>query len=249
MNTVDEQKSLIRAALGRERLDLLINNVQVVNVYTGEIEPGAIGVKSGRIVTTDAKGLAAEQIFDGAGRYAVPGFIDSHVHIDSTLLTPANLAELIVPNGTPGYELSPPLRKLGWRASDTRELSFRGCAVPEGNLLGERGRGYANFLSILDEGRIVSVGNFDVGAAVLAFLAGWGEYPVLGGAHRWLPATRPESRTRRRTSHRSGPSRSSRRISSRTPPRPACHRSAGRTSRRRSPARRMGTDRFPGRGS
>jgi adenine deaminase len=100
MNTIDEQKSLIRAALGREPLDLLIKNVQVVNVYTGEIEPGAIGVKSGRIVTTDATGLDAEQTFDGTGRYAVPGFIDSHVHIDSTLLTPANLAELIVPTGT-----------------------------------------------------------------------------------------------------------------------------------------------------
>jgi adenine deaminase len=100
MNTIDQQKSLIRAALGRERLDLLIKNVQVVNVYTGKIEAGAIGVKSGRIVTTEASGLDAEQVFDGAGRYAIPGFIDSHVHIDSTLLTPANLAELIVPTGT-----------------------------------------------------------------------------------------------------------------------------------------------------
>ena len=100
MNTVEEQKSLIRAALGREPLDLLIKNVQVVNLYTGEIEPGAIGVKAGRIVTSEASALEAEQTFDGAGRYAVPGFIDSHVHIDSTLLTPANLAELIVPTGT-----------------------------------------------------------------------------------------------------------------------------------------------------
>jgi adenine deaminase len=100
MYTLGEQKSLIRAALGYEPLDLLINHVQVVNVYAGVIEPGAVGIKAGRIVTTDASGLEADRTIDGAGRFAVPGFIDSHVHIDSTLLTPANLAELIVPAGT-----------------------------------------------------------------------------------------------------------------------------------------------------
>ncbi len=100
MNTIDEQKSLILAAMGREPLDLLIKNVQVVNLYTEEIGAGAIGIKAGRIVTTNAVDLEAAQTFDGAGRYAIPGFIDSHVHIDSTLLTPANLAELIVPTGT-----------------------------------------------------------------------------------------------------------------------------------------------------
>ncbi len=100
MDPIHEQKSLIRAALGRERLDLLIENVRVVNVYTGAIEPGALGIKAGRIVSAYAAGLEAEQTLDGAGRYAVPGFIDSHVHIDSTLLTPAGLAELIVPTGT-----------------------------------------------------------------------------------------------------------------------------------------------------
>jgi short/branched chain acyl-CoA dehydrogenase len=64
------------------------------------------------------------------------------------------ISNLIVANGTPGYELSPPLRKLGWHASDTRELSFRECAIPEANLLGERGAGLRQFLEILDGGRI-----------------------------------------------------------------------------------------------
>src|SRR5205823_5322274 len=64
------------------------------------------------------------------------------------------ISNLIVPNGTPGYEISPPMEKLGWRASDTRELSFQGCAVPEENLLGERGQGFQQFLEILDGGRI-----------------------------------------------------------------------------------------------
>jgi short/branched chain acyl-CoA dehydrogenase len=64
------------------------------------------------------------------------------------------ISNLIVPNGTPGYEISAPMQKLGWRASDTRELSFRDCAVPEGNLLGPRGAGLKQFLEILDGGRI-----------------------------------------------------------------------------------------------
>jgi short/branched chain acyl-CoA dehydrogenase len=64
------------------------------------------------------------------------------------------ISNLIVPNGTPGYGISAPMEKMGWHASDTRELSFRDCAVPEGNLLGPRGQGFNQFLEILDGGRI-----------------------------------------------------------------------------------------------
>jgi short/branched chain acyl-CoA dehydrogenase len=78
------------------------------------------------------------------------------------------ISNIIVPNGTPGYEISGPMHKLGWRASDTRELSFKDCAVPEGNLLGERGRGFAQFLEILDGGRI-SVAAMGVGLAQGAY--------------------------------------------------------------------------------
>jgi short-chain 2-methylacyl-CoA dehydrogenase len=78
------------------------------------------------------------------------------------------ISNLIVPNGTEGYEISPPMEKLGWKASDTRELSFRDCAVPEGNLLGERGKGFAQFLEILDGGRI-SVAAMGVGLAQGAY--------------------------------------------------------------------------------
>jgi short-chain 2-methylacyl-CoA dehydrogenase len=78
------------------------------------------------------------------------------------------ISNLIVPNGTPGYEISPPMRKLGWHASDTRELSFRDCAVPEGNLLGPRGEGFRQFLEILDGGRI-SVAAMAVGLAQGAY--------------------------------------------------------------------------------
>jgi short-chain 2-methylacyl-CoA dehydrogenase len=78
------------------------------------------------------------------------------------------ISNLIVPNGTPGYEISAPMHKLGWRASDTRELSFQGCAVPEGNLLGERGQGFQQFLEILDGGRM-SIAAMGVGLAQGAY--------------------------------------------------------------------------------
>jgi short/branched chain acyl-CoA dehydrogenase len=78
------------------------------------------------------------------------------------------VSNVIVPNGTPGYTISPPMHKLGWHASDTRELSFKDVAVPEGNLLGERGRGFIQFLEILDGGRI-SVAAMGVGLAQGAY--------------------------------------------------------------------------------
>jgi len=82
------------------------------------------------------------------------------------------ISTIVVPNGTAGYELSPPLKKLGWRASDTRALTFADCAVPETNLLGERGRGFQQFLEILDGGRI-SVAAMGVGLAQGAYELAW----------------------------------------------------------------------------
>ena len=72
------------------------------------------------------------------------------------------ISSIIVPAGTPGFTVAPKYSKVGWNASDTHELSFDDCRVPTANLLGTRGKGYAQFLRILDEGRIaiaaVSVG-------------------------------------------------------------------------------------------
>src|SRR5215469_5361808 len=64
------------------------------------------------------------------------------------------ISNLIVPNGTPGYEPGAPYRKMGWNASDTRPLTFDDCRVPEENLLGRRGGGLRQFLHVLDIGRI-----------------------------------------------------------------------------------------------
>jgi short-chain 2-methylacyl-CoA dehydrogenase len=66
----------------------------------------------------------------------------------------AEISTILVPAGTPGMTVQPPYRKMGWHASDTHGLSFSGCRVPEANLLGGRGRGFAQFLETLDEGRI-----------------------------------------------------------------------------------------------
>ena len=64
------------------------------------------------------------------------------------------ISNIIVPNGTPGYVIGEPYRKMGWNASDTRPLTFEDCRVPEENLLGPRGNGFKQFLHILDGGRI-----------------------------------------------------------------------------------------------
>jgi short/branched chain acyl-CoA dehydrogenase len=77
-------------------------------------------------------------------------------------------SNIIIPNGTTGYDISAPMKKLGWHASDTRELSFKDCAVPEGNLLGPRGKGFHQFMEILDGGRI-SVASMGVGLAQGAY--------------------------------------------------------------------------------
>jgi alkylation response protein AidB-like acyl-CoA dehydrogenase len=82
--------------------------------------------------------------------------------------TDDEISNIVVPNGTDGYEISGPMRKLGWKASDTRELSFRDCAVPEANLLGPRGQGFRQFMEILDGGRI-SVAAMGVGLAQGAY--------------------------------------------------------------------------------
>ena len=67
---------------------------------------------------------------------------------------PGEISAIVVPAGTAGFVVQPPYRKMGWHASDTHGLTFTDCRVPAGNLLGERGRGFAQFLQILDEGRI-----------------------------------------------------------------------------------------------
>jgi short/branched chain acyl-CoA dehydrogenase len=112
---------------------------------------------------SDAAGLRTQAAVD-AGEWVIDGakaFItNSGTPITSVITVVArtgpggDISAIVVPSGTPGLEVEPPYRKMGWHASDTHGLRFDGCRVPEANLLGERGRGLAQFLATLDEGRI-----------------------------------------------------------------------------------------------
>jgi adenine deaminase len=101
MGELHQLKERVKAALGLWPLDLLIRDVRLANVYTGDVVETDIGVFGGRVVSIlPGVDRPATETRDGCGLYALPGFIDSHVHIETTLLTPARLAELIVPLGT-----------------------------------------------------------------------------------------------------------------------------------------------------
>jgi alkylation response protein AidB-like acyl-CoA dehydrogenase len=100
-----------------------------------------------------------EWVIDGAKQFITNAGTDISGMVAITAVTGGEdrqreISNLIVPNGTPGYEPGEPYRKMGWNASDTRPLSFDGCRVPEDHLLGPRGEGFRQFLAILDGGRI-----------------------------------------------------------------------------------------------
>jgi short/branched chain acyl-CoA dehydrogenase len=133
----------------------------------GLTEPGA-GSDAGATRTT-AELRDGEWIVNGSKLFITNAGTDLTTCVTITARTGEDeISNLIIPNGTPGYEISAPLEKMGWNASDTRELSFTDCAVPEGNLLGARGEGFNQFLEILDGGRI-SVGAMGVGLAQGAY--------------------------------------------------------------------------------
>ena len=94
-------------------------------------------------------------VVDGAKQFITNAGTDISGVVCITARTGENeISNLIVPNGTPGYEQGEPYRKMGWNASDTRPLTFTDCRVPEANLLGPRGGGFKQFLHVLDIGRI-----------------------------------------------------------------------------------------------
>ena len=118
---------------------------------------------------TKAELRDGEWVIDGSKIFITNAGTDLSACVTITALTgEGEISNIVVPNGTAGYEISAPMHKLGWHASDTRELSFHSCAVPEGNLLGDRGRGFRQFMEILDGGRI-SVASMGVGLAQGAF--------------------------------------------------------------------------------
>ena len=119
----------------------------------GLTEPEA-GSDAGN-VKTRARFDHGEWVVDGAKQFITNAGTDISGHVTITARTGEDeISNIIVENGTRGYHLGEPYRKMGWNASDTRPLSFDDCRVPEGNLLGPRGHGFKQFLHILDIGRI-----------------------------------------------------------------------------------------------
>jgi len=133
----------------------------------GLTEPNA-GSDAG-LTRTTARLDNGEWVVDGAKMFITNAGTDITACVTITAVTgDGEISNIIVPNGTPGYVVSAPMEKLGWRASDTRELSFQDARVPEENLLGPRGEGFKQFLEILDGGRI-SVAAMGVGLAQGAY--------------------------------------------------------------------------------
>ncbi len=124
----------------------------------GLTEPGA-GSDAGGTRTT-ARLDGDEWVINGTKAFITNSGTDITGFVTVTAVTGERadgrkeISAVIVPSGTPGFTVAPKYSKVGWLCSDTHELSFTECRVPAANLLGERGRGYAQFLSILDEGRI-----------------------------------------------------------------------------------------------
>jgi alkylation response protein AidB-like acyl-CoA dehydrogenase len=133
----------------------------------GLTEPGA-GSDAGATRTT-AELREGEWVVNGSKIFITNAGTEITACVTITARTEDDeISNLIIPNGTSGYEISAPMEKMGWHASDTRELSFDDCAVPERNLLGPRGQGFNQFLEILDGGRI-SVAAMAVGLAQGAY--------------------------------------------------------------------------------
>jgi short/branched chain acyl-CoA dehydrogenase len=134
----------------------------------GLTEPGG-GSDAGATRTT-ARLDGDEWVINGSKAFITNAGTDITSIVTVTAITGTGqdgrkeISAIVVPAGTPGFRVSKKYSKVGWSASDTRELFFDDCRVPAENLLGERGRGYAQFLSILDEGR-VAIAALSVGLA------------------------------------------------------------------------------------
>jgi butyryl-CoA dehydrogenase len=133
----------------------------------GLTEPGA-GSDAGA-TKTKAELVDGEWVVNGSKQFITNSGSDITSLVTVTARTgtrengKAEVSTIIVPSGTPGFTAEKPYDKLGWHASDTHPLTFEDARVPEGNLLGERGRGFAQFLATLDDGR-VAIAALAVGA-------------------------------------------------------------------------------------
>ena len=126
----------------------------------GLTEPGFGSDAGGTTTRAVLDESAGEWVINGSKAFITNSGTDITSLVTVTAITGTNpdgskeLSAIIVPSGTPGFTVAPGYSKVGWCASDTHELTFDDCRVPAGNLLGTRGRGFAQFLATLDEGRV-----------------------------------------------------------------------------------------------
>jgi len=166
----------IESASGKIDADMHMTNVRILDVYTETFYPGALVIRNGKIVALNPSWtVQAQQVFDGRGMCAVPGFMDAHVHIETTLLTPEALASVIVPWGTTtmfvdAMEIANVLGIKGLKAllSNTANLPFRTfmqvpSRVPTAPGLETTGGvlGVEEVGELLDDATAVSLGELD----------------------------------------------------------------------------------------
>ena len=106
-----DRGKMVRAAMGEIPCDLTVCNIQLVNMFSGEVYPAQVDILDGIIVRVrtdnECPALPSERIFDGGGRYLIPGFIDSHLHVESTMLVPVNFGRAVLPWGTTTIVMDP----------------------------------------------------------------------------------------------------------------------------------------------
>ncbi len=135
-----DKAHLLQAALGNLPCDLLVKNVQLVNVLTGEIYPANVFVDSGMIAHVEYRDLEAdldkaEKVLDGRGAYLIPGFIDAHEHIESSMMTPRNFAKAVIPCGTTTVITDPHEIANVWGVEGVRYMHDSSQGLPMRQLL------------------------------------------------------------------------------------------------------------------
>lgn len=130
-----DKKALLKAALGVIPNDTVVKNVQLVNVITGEIYPANVFLYDGMIAHVEYKDLKADldkvkNIIDGEGRYLIPGFLDAHEHIESSMMTPRNFAKAVIPHGTTTVITDPHEIANVWGIEGVRYMHDSGDDLP-----------------------------------------------------------------------------------------------------------------------
>lgn len=126
--TLSRLKEFIAVARGDKPADLLLKNARIVNVFSGKIEEGSVAIHRGRI--TGIGGYRARRVTDLKGLYLSPGLIDSHIHIESTMLCPAEFARAIVPRGTTSVIIDPHEIANVWGIKGIRYMLKAGIGLP-----------------------------------------------------------------------------------------------------------------------